>query len=175
MPRKLPRVTLAKGIYKDGASLEIRATSNGRQFVKRLPLSTDLKQAIAERKRLVARAATEAPRPRSGTLEADAITYLKLQTHLVSYRNRRAILRHWTVRLGHVARHLISPQDVLAARVAWLAAGAKPKTVNHRVSVLHHLYATLDGRRATNPCDDVPPLHVPRTPIQRISDETIWY
>lgn len=173
MPRKLPRVRLATGVYRDGASLELRAMSNGVSFSERLPLDTPLKEAIKARQRLLAQAGTDAPRTIAGTLAADVKAYLKLHTHLVSYRSRVAILNHWCDRVGHLPRHRITSRDVLAARVAWLADGAAPKTVNHRVSVLHHLYVTLDGRRAPTPCDEITPLHVPKTPIQRVTDAMI--
>lgn len=173
MPRKNPRQTLARGVYLDGQSLELRVTVGGTLYTERLPKDTPLAEAIRMRRRLEARAATETPRSQAGSLAHDAIAYLKLQTHLTSYRSRRAIVNHWIVRVGHKARRAITSQDVLAARVAWLADEVAPKTINHRVSVLHHLYKTLDGRKADTPCDDVSPLHVPKTPIQRVSDETI--
>jgi integrase len=173
MPRAHPRKTLARGIYRDGASIEIRVTVGGNPYWDRLPGDTPLDEAKRLWRLLKAHALTLTPRIEKHTLAADAEKYLKLQTHLASFKNRRAILQHWRDVLGHVPRHRITPQDVLAARVAWLEAGAAPKTINHRVATLRHVYITLDGRTANTPCDDIPPLHVPKTPIQRVSDAVI--
>ncbi len=138
-----------------------------------LPADTSLEEARRKWKQLQGRAQGDSEKPAKGTLTIDAARYLKLQTHLVSFTSRRAIVDHWTDRLGQTYRHRITREDVLAARVAWLADGVSPKSVNHRVSVLHHLYTTLDGKKAETPCDEVPPLFVPKTPIERVSDETI--
>lgn len=173
MPRKAKRRTLAKGVYFDGASLELRVTIGGTIITKRLPGDTPVAEAIAVRKRLVARAHTEHPQPARHTLAADIPRYLRLQTHLVSYTSRKAILAHWADRLGDRPRHRITAHDVLAARVAWLAGGTAPKTINHRTAVLGHLYAVLDGTQASTPVDEVAPLHVPRTPIHRVTDDVI--
>ncbi len=74
---------------------------------------------------------------------------------------------------GDVQRHRITNRHVLDARAAWRAAGLSPKTINHRVGTLRNLYHRLDGTRAQTPCDDVDPLPVPKTPIRRVSNQTI--
>lgn len=174
MPRKHPRRTLAKGVIRDGACLELRVTVHGQLYTKKIPGDTQMPEAIRERKKLEATARSQqGARPARFTLEADAPRYLKLQTHLASYSSRKALVQHWVARLGDRPRHRITLEDVLAARVAWLDDDVSPKTINHRVGALAHLYRTLDGKRAPTPCDDVSPLPVPRTPIQRVSDATI--
>lgn len=171
MPRHARRRTLAPGIYQDGNSIEIRVTKHGTRHAKYLPPDTTLDEAKAARRRLAA--SLDEPQPGRHTLAADAARYLTLQRHRASYRSLRAILRHWCDRVGPLGRHRITPQDVLSARVAWLEAGAAPRTVNHRIAVLRHLYRLLDGTRAKTPCDDIPDLPVPKTPIQRIPDALI--
>lgn len=173
MPRHSVRKTLAKGIYVDGKQIEIRVTVNGHPTSDYLPLDTTLSEAIAARRRLAARAQTAHPTPARGTLASDIPKYLRLQRHLASYKNRRAILNHWAALYGTRPRHRITTHDVLEARVTWLEAAISPKSINHRVDVLRHLYTTLDGKSESTPCDDISKLPVPRTPIQRVSDETI--
>lgn len=173
MPRKSPRRTLAKGIYLDGKGLELRAMVNGAIVRERVPKDTDLAEAIKMRRRMIATAHTEDPRPEKHTFAWDVPTYLRLHEHLVSYTSKRAIMRHWAESLGHLPRHLITRQNVLAQRVTWLAADVSAKSVNHRVHTLRHFYRVLDGKRAPTPCDDIKPLPIPRTPIQRVSDATI--
>ena len=51
--------------------------------------------------------------------------------------------------------------------------GLAPKTINHRVATLYHPYKILDGKRTITPVEDLDPLPVPRTPIQRVTPETI--
>lgn len=173
MPRKVPRQTLARGIYRDGHRLELRVTLNGITDIAHLPGDTELDDAKRYRARMLARAQTAHPRPKALTLAADIVAYLKLQTHQVSYRNKKAMLAHWSDRLGHLPRHRITAQAVAAMRIVWLDKGIKPKTINHRVAILRHLYATLDGKHAPTPCDEIAPLPVPRTPIRRVSETTI--
>lgn len=173
MPRRTKRRTLATGVYQDGHCIEIRAMVNGVKHTKRLPPDLTTAEAIAERKKLRARAETDHPPPTRHTLAFDVPRYLKMHRHQESYKNKRAILNHWIESYGHLGRHRLTDEDVAHARVLWLASGAAPKTINHRVAVLRHLYTTLDGAKAKTPCDTIQPLHVPKTPIRRVSDATI--
>ena len=138
-----------------------------------MPPDSSLKELQGKRTALELHGRTETPRAERYTLRADVPKYLKLVGHLASLKERRAHLDAWLVRVGDVYRHRITREDVLRARVAWLADKKSPKTINHRVATLRHLYRTLDGPNATSPCDDVTPLEVPRTPITRISPELI--
>jgi integrase len=173
MPRRTKRRTLARGVYKDGNRIEIRAMVNGVPYSKSLPPDTTAAEAITARKHLKARGETETPRPARHTLAFDVPRYLKLCKHQASYKNKRAILNHWIALFPDRGRHRITPADVQHARVTWLAEKVAPKTINHRIAVLRHLYVTLDGPKAKTPCDEIAPLHVPKTPIRRVSDATI--
>jgi integrase len=176
MPRTGARVRVSKGIYRDsggGRGYEIRVTVGGRAYSRRMPPDATLDELKRARANLENIGRTESPRADRYTLRFDAPRYLKLVQHLASYKERRAHLDAWTARLGDRARHRITAQDVLSARQAWLSDDYAPKTINHRVATLRHLYRTLDGPRAPSPCDDVVPLHVPKTPIVRVSNATI--
>lgn len=173
MPRRTKRRTLARGVYKDGNRIEIRVMVNGVPYSKSLPSDTTTQEAIAARKRLKARGFTETPPPARHTLAFDAPRYLKLCKHQASYKNKRAILNHWIGLFPTLGRHRITTEDVAHARGVWLAEQVAPKTINHRIAILRHLYVTLDGPKANTPCDQVTPLHVPKTPIRRVSDSTI--
>lgn len=173
MPRKFPRRTLAKGIYRDGDRIELRLVVAGQTFSEWLPADTGLDECRKRWKQLQGRAQGDRHAPTKGTLNGDAARYLKLQTHLTSYRSKVAILRHWCDLFGSRPRHRITREDVLASRVSWLKAKVQPKTVNHRVAVLRHLYRTLGGSKSDTPCDDVPLLPVPKTPIRRVTNEQI--
>lgn len=173
MPRKGKRIRVSKGCYRDSSGYEVRVVVGGHTYSARMPLDSTPDELKQKRAQLENTGRTDTPRAERGTLEADAPRYLRLVGHLASLKERRAHLDAWIARVGHLRRHRITPQDVLSARVAWLKDGYAPKTVNHRVDTLRHLYRTLDGPRAPSPCDDVQPLHVPRTPITRISPELI--
>lgn len=170
MPRKGPRVTVTRGVYKDSGGFEVRVTIGGHPYVDRMPLDSTLEELKKKRAELETHGRTETPRADRGTLVADAPRYLRLIRHLESWKDRRAHLDAWIARVGAVGRHRITGADVLAARVAWLAAGLSPKTINHRVDTLRMLYRTLDGKKAPTPCAEIDPLPVPKTPIQRISN-----
>jgi len=173
MPRTSKRQTLAKGVYTDGNSIEIRVMVAGEPFTKRLPGDLSTEEAIIERQKLEAEARTIRQRPARHTLSADIPKYLRLVKHLASFKNRRAILWHWEKLYGTVGRHRLNHQDVLAAVSQWAKSKVAPKTINHRIDVLRHLYKTLDGSKVDTPCDDVSKLPVPKTPIQRVNDATI--
>jgi integrase len=145
----------------------------GHSYWRLLPKDStraDLRTTLADLKE---QGRTETPRAERGTLRADAKKYIALIKHLESWKDREAHLTAWCKRLGDVYRHRITLSDILKARIRWRQDGNAPKTINHRVSTLRHLYRTLDGQRAKTPCDDLAPLEVPKTPIQRISNELI--
>lgn len=173
MPRRGKRLRVAKGIYRDSGGYEIRVVVGGHAYYARMPLDSTPDELKAKRAALENTGRTESPRTPRGTLTADAPRYLRLVEHLVSHKERKAHLEAWIARIGHVRRHRITPSDVLSARVAWLEDGYAPKTINHRVDTLRRLYRTLDGLKAPSPCDDIDPLPVPKTPIQRISNALI--
>lgn len=172
MPRKGKRRTITTGIYQDSGGYEVRVVVGGVPYGARMPKDSTLEELKRKRAQLEAQGRTETPRGERGSLTADIPRYLKLIKHLESWKDREAHLTAWRVRVGAVLRHRITKADVLTARVAWLALKKPlaPKTINHRVDTLRNLYRTLDGKKAWTPCDDVEPLHVPKTPIERISN-----
>lgn len=175
MPRKGKRITISKGIYRDTHSgiYEVRIVVGATMYTASMPKDSTSAELKAKRAHLEAQGRTATPRAERGTLNADIPKYLNLIKHLESWKDREAHLTAWRNRVGTVYRHRISVQDVLKARVAWLADGLKPKTINHRCDTLRHLYHLLDGKKAPTPCDDVPHLPVPKTPIERISEATM--
>ncbi len=175
MPRTGRRRTISTGIYQDSGGYEVRVVIGGTPYSARMPKDSTLDELKKKRAQLEAQGRTETPRTERGSLAADAIRYINLIKHLESWRDRQAHLAAWTDRLADVARHRITSADVRAARVAWLnqKKPLAPKTINHRVDTLRNLYRTLDGKRAWTPCDDLEPLHVPKTPIERISNELL--
>lgn len=110
---------------------------------------------------------------RLGTLKADALRYYPLTKHLSDWVTRRSEIRAWLPLLGDRFRHTIVREDVLRVRGIWKAAGVAHRTCNNRVSALKDLYRKLDGDDAATPCTGVKMLPVQRTPIQRVSPETI--
>ena len=176
MPRGAPRQRLAPCIYTDGGkAIEIDFMVRGARISERHPAGTSLDYLIERRDYLKANAATVLPPSPKGTLAGDAPLYLRLirALHPTTVKSRKAHLDAWIARLPKTPRHKITAHDVLEARAAWLEAGRAPKTINHRVHTLRRLYRTLDGKRAASPVDDIDPLPVHRTPIQRVSPETI--
>lgn len=97
------------------------------------------------------------------TLKADVQGYLAKPAikALLSIKSRQCELWAWVERYGSIPRQDLTRQHVLEARDYWLANSRAPKTINHRVRALRHLYRVLDGSRAATPCDDVPKLKEP--------------
>jgi integrase len=173
MPRTSARKTIARGIYGDSGGFSVRVTVQGQVYERRLPLDTTRPELLTARAQLIAEARTAHPPVVRGTLQAAVPGYLRLVAHLASADDIEDHLAAWCDRLGTVARHRITRQDIAAACSAWLAHGLSPKTINNRVITLRAFYHRLDGKRAATPCDDLRPLPVPKTPIQRVSEATI--
>lgn len=164
------RETIARGVYRDHGRIEIRATSDGQTFSEWLPGDLTDEEAIRKRAQLLARVETDHPRPSPHTIADDARRYLRLigDLHPTTRRSRKAHLETWAERFPKVPRHRLTERDIRAARAAWLS-DLSPKTINHMVQTLRHLYRLLDGKGVRTPCDDLEPLPVPRTPIVRVS------
>ncbi len=109
----------------------------------------------------------------TGTLKADTARYLPLVRHLADWVSRRSEIRAWFPHCGDLPRAAIRRDEVLRIIGIWKAADVAHRTINNRVSALRDLYHKLDGDDAETPCDHVPFLKPPRTPIPRISAETI--
>ena len=101
------------------------------------------------------------------------MVYLRMVQHLASRRDLAGHLNAWIAALGDTPRHRITPRAVLEIRHRWITEGKAAKTCNHRLGTLRNLYRRLDGKRAPTPCDEIDPLPIPKTPIQRIPDELI--
>ncbi len=109
----------------------------------------------------------------TGTLKADTARYLPLVRHLADWVSRRSEIRAWFAHCGDLPRAAIRRDDVLRIIGVWKGADVAHRTINNRVSALRDLYHKLDGDDAETPCDHVPFLKPPRTPIPRISAATI--
>lgn len=175
MPRHGRRITIAKGIYRDGASgpYEVRITVGGHPYAARMPADSTLNELKAKRAELENIGRTATPRAEYGTLRADVTRYLNLIQHLSTWRDRATHLNAWCELLGEIPRHRIRATDVLFAREQWQRDGMAPKTINHRCDTLRQMFHRLDGKRAPTPCDDVTHLKVPKTIIQRVDDAVI--
>ncbi len=173
MPRKGKRTTISRGIYRDSGGYEVRVVVGGVPYSARMPSDSTLAELKAKRADIEATGRTETPRAERGTLRAAVPAYLRLTAHLASVDDLEDHLTAWCKELGDVQRHRITDRDVLSVRNLWISAGLSPKTVNNRVGTLRNLYRRLDGKTAKTPCDDVAPLHVPKTPIQRVNDELV--
>lgn len=173
MPRTGQRVTIARGIYKDSGGYEVRITVGGRTYTDRMPLDSTVNELKAARAALEQRGRTETPKAAHGTLRKDASHYLTLVKHLASWDDREDHLDAWCALYGDLPRHRLADAHVLIARDKWKAQGTAPKTINHRCDTLRNLFHRLDGQKAPTPCDTVKHLPVPKTMIQRVSDDVI--
>lgn len=168
------RVRIAKGVYRDqyGISAIVRVRPHPQKEL-RFPFGTTLKEIQAKRGEERTKLLALDPKPTRGTFKAEAREYLKLQKHLVSYASRCNEIGAWTQLYGHLRRRDLKPEHILKARQVWLAQKYAPKTINHRVRALTHLYHVLDGASVITPCDEVEPLPVPSAEPRLVSAAVI--
>lgn len=110
---------------------------------------------------------------RKHTFGADAVIYLQMMKASLgpaSYASRVCEIEAWFPYFKHEPRKDITRERIQAIRTEWLTSGRSkfagvvgtaPKTINHRVRALTHLFHTLDGSKAETPCDDLSPLKEP--------------
>lgn len=167
-----------KGIRRDRYGYRAYVKVGAEQREKRFPFDTPAKtmQAWRDETRVALRAgaATRAPRD---TLRADAKRYLEhMKPRLLSYKSRVCEIEAWLPHLGDLPRHKITRDMILDVRHRWLSDPddpRSPKTCNHRVRALRHLYRYLDGSAAPTPCDDIPKLAEPRAEPKVVAVHTV--
>ena len=163
----MTRTRLAPGIYRDASGIAAEVAVGTRPRLnrkgKRFPPGTTIRDIKhwQERTRIELR---DVPNKPKGSLTKDIDTYLDQVRYLESWVERRSTLRAWTRRYPALSRRLLTTTKIRAAVNEWRDQGVAPKTINHRLQALRHLYRVLDGKRAYTPVDDVDPLPVPRTP-----------
>lgn len=152
-----------KGVRRDRYGLRAYVKVRDVQKEKRYPFDTPA--ATIKRWREETRVALRKLKPSpKGTLTADARTYLAKPTiqALSSYDSRVCEIEAWLPLYGTRPRPSLTREDILAARDTWLAEDYAPKTINHRVRALRHLYRTLDGPSTVTPCDGIKRLPEPK-------------
>lgn len=166
------RKRIGCGIYADryglSAVVKVGTGAAAEQQEKRFPHETPRAEIKAwqENTRIALRARQGRPgttTPR-GTLAGDADAYLKQMEALASYKSRCCEVAAWTALYGRLRRVQLTAAHVREARVAWLAEGYTPKTINNRVQTLRHLYHVLDGKRRPTPADEIEALPIPPVP-----------
>jgi len=132
------------------------------------------REAWRDETRVALRKLPHAP-TKKDTFKADARAYLALEDikALGSYASRVCEIEAWYPSIGHLRRHEITRRHILDTRSAWLADNYAPKTINHRVRALRHLYRVLDGSKAPTPADDLEKLKEPDPQPQFVLPSTI--
>lgn len=167
---------ISTGVYRDAYGIEARvqvgsgktAQVASKRYPSNAPLTVIKKWQDEKRREL------KLCRPTSRhTLAHDAERYYRFIAPLASWRERRSEIRAWVALYGDTPRYLILSAHVLDARAKWSDQGRSPKTINHRVNALRHLYRTLDGKRTLTPCDDIDALPTHKTPIVVVTPAVI--
>lgn len=165
------------GVSRDRYGLRAYVKVGKAQREKRFKPETPLKkiQEWRDETRVALRALPKAPAAK-GTVKADGCKYLAHMKPLIklsTWRSRVCEIEAWYPTIGQVPRHLVTRAQIMDVRHGWLTAGLAPKTCNHRVRALRHLYRTLDGSKAPTPCDDVPKLKEPPADPKFVSPAVI--
>lgn len=153
-----------KNVRRDRYGFRAYVKVGREQEEKRYKPGTSLKtmQDWIDETRVALKKLPQTPATKS-TLKAAALDYLKKEEikGLLSFKSRQCEIWAWVELYGQVSRASLTRQHVVDARDRWLADGKAPKTINHRVRALRHLYRVLDGVKAATPCDDVGKLKEP--------------
>jgi integrase len=176
MPRRGSREVVTRNVYKDKTGFSVIVRINGKPKEHRFPVGTPLSVLIQQRGIL-----EKDKEKREGTGRTSLVRskqdYLDAKEGELTKESLQAAtseLDAWILVLGGATpRHEIDQKAVKRARTTWKAAGKSHKTINNRVDRLRQVYRTLDGKTAWTPCDGLDPLPVSRTPIERITPETI--
>jgi hypothetical protein len=148
------------------ATVKVAGIQRERRFVPGTPARVIKAWKASEASKLHKRYPVRSqPRAKGATLAADVPRYLGLVKHLSDWVTRRSELNAWIkAGLGSSYRHVISRDDILTIRGAWMDAKVAPKTINNRVTALRNLYHVLDGDDAPTPCDHIKPLLSTKVP-----------
>lgn len=164
------------GIKRDRYGFRAYVKVGKLQREKRYPPDTSFKimQAWRDECRVALRKLKQAPAAKD-TFKSDAKLYLAMASikALGSYSSRVCEIQCWYAHIGDIARDRVTRADIIRAREAWLADGYAPKTINHRVRALRHLYSTLDGSRSATPADDIQKLAEPEADPKFVAVSTI--
>lgn len=148
----MKRERIAEGVYRDkyGVAATVKVGSVQREH--RFPADAEMDTIQAWRARTRADLLDERPAATTerGTLAADIERFKKRIEKRTAYRADCSHLKAWA-HLGKVPRLTIKPPQVQAAINAWVKAGAKPRTIRHRLRVFRELYQSLDGDHAKPP------------------------
>lgn len=152
-----------KGIRRDQYGFRAYVKVGDTQKEKRYPADTKASTMQAWRDETKVALRKRTPKL-TGTFRADARTYLKKPTiqALGSYKSRICEIEAWLPLIGDLPRASLTRDQILAARERWLTDKYAPKTINHRVRALRHLYRTLDGPGTVTPCDGIKRLPEPK-------------
>ncbi len=169
--QKKRRLTIEEGIYRDRDFL-LAIVRDGERYGlppqrEKFELGTPLPRIRAWRMRTkseVLDAIEKLPRgPHAGSLASDVPEFLRLLPESRRRQDFAFLLQHWIdCPIGHVSRHDISREEILAQRSRWLEQGVKIVTVNHRFRALRALYQHLDGLDGPHPTDKITYLRPPR-------------
>lgn len=169
-----------RGARPDRHGIRAYVKLGGVQIEKRFKRGTkpdDIK-AWREDARRALRAKAKAAPP-TDTLRADAKKYLAHQKpKLLSYKSRVCEIEAWLPEFGDTRRSEITRSMIQDVVHGWLTHAdpklrRSPKTCNHRVRALRHLYRYIDGSRAQTPCDDIARLQEPSADPKVVPVKTI--
>ena len=176
----MKRERIREGIYRDRYGLIAIASVRKRQKAKRFPHGTDLE--TIQSWRLAAKVELDEARQDqiaavAGTLEHDAVKFLKRKEGTAYYKAARSHLKAWYPRLGPTLRSKITRDDVERQLAVWRDGKVSARTIRHRCFLLRELYHALDGPRVRTPVDHVKlprvptphPIAVPAKTIQTVA------
>lgn len=155
-------------------TLRVTVKARGVQRERRFPEGTS-KQTIRDwidRER--GRLKDELPPASPGTLAKDVERYLDTLVDRPALKKERTVhLDWWIARLGKLRRSQITA-PLIRTHLAELRTRRAASTCNHYRMALSHLWSTLDGKNAVNPCRDVPTFEEPEAEPRNLPQSVVW-
>lgn len=188
------RKALWRGIRRRGKGYQIEVRVKGHEPVyETFPPDTTPGEMQARRKALAASLGTHHA---AGTIDADAVNYLKARAAMPGIKTRTRHIGLWVAEFTGRARSTIKPWEIAAVRDRWLTVGPKyvatkhgelrqvfladgrpaplsPSQVNKRLRALENLWTLLDGRKADNPVREAGEAHEPEPEARGLPYEVI--
>jgi integrase len=154
-------------------SIRVTVKARGHQRERRFPAGTSLRVIQDWKDRERGRLKDSLPPASPGTFAKDVERYLETLVDRPTLRQERAHqLDWWIARFGRLRRDQITA-PAIRAHLAELRTHKAASTCNHYKIALSHLWTTLDGKNARNPCRDVPLYDEPEAEPRNLPAELV--
>lgn len=159
-----PRVTVERGIYRDGHGYEVVARAGTLRRSQRFPLRTSLQTLRGWRDATSGDLRDERQPTTDKHTLAGAIQHFIALTKMPKRFGIRPSLNAWAAEYGELPRRSLTPAKCQQALDRWKHQGYSAQSLYYRRLALVRLWKGLDGPTVKTPVDDI---HIARPKVQR--------